>query len=138
MNGSYATPMDLKSRIGKTSWFDLPVKDAVNARSFYEGLFNWTFLVMKDAPVTDYWVIQAGDELIGGIRQMSDRAGGSPAPILYFTVDDLARYSRRVTELGGKLSGKQVDLGKGRGAYQWFHDRENNLAALWAPTGDSL
>lgn len=127
----YSCIVDVKDKIGKTYWFDLPVVDVVNARSFYEGLFNWQFLLMKNSPVTDYWVIQAGDELIGGIRKSSEKPG--PGAVLYFTVDDLNRYSDRVKELGGKLIGERVDLGKDRGCYQWFRDREENLAALWAP-----
>src|SRR5688572_2144890 len=115
-------PMNVENRIGKTYWFDLPVLDVVDARSFYEGLFNWQFLLMKDSPVSDYWVIQAGDELIGGIRQTPLEKPNLHAPVLYFTVDNLDRYANRVKELGGKLVGERVDLGKDRGFYQWFRD----------------
>lgn len=130
--------MDIKKRIGKTYWFDLPVTDVVNARSFYEGLFDWKFLLMNDSPVPDYWVIQAGDELIGGIRKTAPEKVEQYMPVLYFTVDDLGRYSDRVKDLGGKLVGARIDLGKNRGAYQWFRDRENNMVALWAPAKESL
>jgi uncharacterized protein len=130
--------MNVKDRIGKTSWFDLLVNDPINARSFYEGLFNWKFLLMNESPVSDYWVIQAGEELIGGIRQTSAGPSGHSTPILYFTVDDLDSYSNRVKELGGKLIGEPVDLGKDRGSYQWFRDREQNVVALWAPSKGSI
>ena len=130
--------MDLKTRVGKTNWFDLPVKDVVNARSFYEGLFNWQFLLMNDSPVTDYWVIQAGEDLIGGIRKVEKGIDSPSAPVLYFTVDDLDVYSQRIRDLGGKLVGERVDLGKKRGCYQWFRDRENNVVALWAPNKESI
>ncbi|MFN0118079.1 MAG: VOC family protein [Elusimicrobiota bacterium] len=129
--------MNLQNRIGKTYWFDLPVTDVVNARSFYEGLFHWQFLLMSESPIPDYWVIQAGDELIGGIRQTTRERGEMHIPVLYFTVDDLDVYSYRVKELGGKLVGERVDLEKGRGSYQWFFDREKNLVALWAPSKET-
>ena len=130
--------MSVKNKIGKTYWFDLPVSDVVNARTFYEGLFGWTFLLMRDNSISDYWVIQAGEELIGGIRKMPAVNAEVAGPVLYFTVDDLARYSSRVQELGGKLIGSSVSLGNNGGMYQWFRDRENNLVALWAPAKESI
>lgn len=120
---------------GKTTWFDLPVHDPVNARSFYEGLFGWRFLLMKDSAVPDYWVIQAGEDLIGGLREVREkRAEGASAPILYFTVNDLNQTTARIKELGGTLVGGAVDLGLGRGHYQFFKDREGTMSAIWAPT----
>ncbi len=130
--------MNVENKIGKTYWFDLPVTDVVNARSFYEGLFNWQFLLMKDSPVADYWVIQAGEELIGGIRQTPAERPQLYSPVIYFTVDSLETSTQRVKDLGGKLVGERVDLGKGRGSYQWFRDREQNLVALWASSKETI
>lgn len=129
----------MNDRIGKTTWFDLPTKDPMDARSFYEGLFNWRFLLLKDAPLTGYWVIQAGEDLIGGLRQAPAGAPiGAFTPVLYFTVNDVAASSNRVKELGGKLVGEAVDLKNGRGSYQMFRDREGNLVALWGPSKESV
>jgi len=125
--------MNIQDRIGKTNWFDLPVSDPVNARSFYEALFNWQFLLMNHSAIENYWVIQAGEELIGGIRQVPPTTPPIHAPVLYFTVDHLNPYISRVKELGGLLVGEKVDLGQGRGSYQWFRDREGNLVSLWSP-----
>ncbi len=130
--------MSNPSRHGKSYWFDLPVTDPVNARSFYEGLFGWKFLLMNDAPVADYWVIQAGEEIIGGLRLVASAERGLNGAVLYFTVDDLDVSCARLKELGGTIVGKKVDLGHNRGAYQWFRDREGNLAALWAAAKESL
>lgn len=124
--------MSARSKIGKTYWFDLPAVDPIDARSFYEGLFGWTFLLMREPTINDYWIIQSGDELIGGLRKSDVPCGLAVAPVLYFTVDDLPRYSQRVKDLGGKLEGSSVDLGNDGGTFQWFRDRENNLLALWA------
>jgi uncharacterized protein len=134
MLAGYRYVMTLTAQLGKTTWFDLPVLDVVDARLFYEGLFNWQFLVMDGSPVSDYWVIQAGDEMIGGIRQVKQLDPQASGAILYFTVDDLDRYSSRVKELGGKLVGPKVELGKNRGSYQWFRDRQGVLAGMWAPS----
>jgi predicted enzyme related to lactoylglutathione lyase len=128
----------MTTQIGKTYWFDLPAVNMEDARSFYEGLFNWKFLRLSDEVVSDYWVIQVGEELIGGLRKMPVKSGEGSSPVLYFTVDDLNRYRDRIKELGGKLEGGMISLGKKRGAYQWFRDREKNLLALWAPEKETL
>lgn len=126
--------MTLRHRVGKCTWFDLPAHHIEDAKSFYEGLFGWQFLRLSDDAVSNYWIIQSGDELIGGLRQSQiDRKAGN-VPILYFTVTDLQSASARVRDLGGKLEGQRIDLGKNRGSYQWFRDREGNLVALWAPS----
>ena len=123
---------------GKSFWFDLPATDMEDARSFYEGLFDWKFLKLSDAALDDYWAIQAGDELIGGLRKFPPEKRGQATPVIYFTVDDLEKYSNRVKELGGVLVGQTVKLGKNSGSYQWFRDREENLVALWAPQKESV
>ena len=41
---------------------------------------------------------------------------------------------RRAKELGAVIIGEIVDLGKGRGLYQWIRDREGNLIGLWGPS----
>lgn len=126
--------MNTSHRIGKSYWFDLPAVDMADARAFYEGLFGWEFLRLSDDALPDYWVIQAGEELIGGLRHVPRVQKADGTPVLYFTVADLEASSGRVRELGGTLVGERVNLGKNRGLYQWFRDREGNLAALWAPS----
>ncbi len=123
----------MNTRIGKTFWFDLPARDLVDARSFYEALFNWQFLKLDSGSPQDYWAIQSGDDLIGGLRQTTEKIGSSQGPILYFTVDDLNGYKKRIKDLGGELVGDAVVIGNNGGVYQWFRDREKNLLALWVP-----
>jgi predicted enzyme related to lactoylglutathione lyase len=116
-----------------THWFDLPVRNMVDAMSFYESLFGWTFSRLPNSNEPDYYAIQAGEHLIGGLRGVETQ--GQPVgvgPVLYFTVPHLETAVHRVSDLGGRLMGGAVNLGDGRGVYQWFRDRENNLLALWA------
>ena len=126
----------IKERVGKATWFDLPTMDATDAMAFYEGLLGWKFLRMKDPVLADYWLIQKGDELIGGLREtVRDNVSkfDADAPVVYFTVENLEASVTRARELGAKLVGERVDLGEGRGSFQWLRDRQNNLVALWAP-----
>lgn len=117
------------------SWFDLPVTDLADAMSFYEGLLHWKYVQMHDSPLKDYVMIEVSGRLIGGLRRVKNHSKGSldsPGPILYFTVPDLTASVSRAKELGAKLVGEEVDLGRKRGRYQWLLDREQNLIALWA------
>ena len=134
--------------IGRTAWFDLPVINLADAMSFYEGLLGWKYQQMEDSPLSDYVMINAGGQLIGGLRKIasppsplpvgeggpSKTVGEEPqAPILYFTVEKLAPKIARAKELGAEIVGQTVDLGNDRGLYQWIRDREGNLIGLWAP-----
>lgn len=128
--------MDIQTRIGRSFWFDIPAADPVDAMAFYEGLFGWTFLRLKDDAVKDYWVIQKDRDLIGGLRQTTgDNAAKTAAetPVLYFTVAELSPAVARARELGAKIVGQRVDMGEERGSTQHLRDRQNNLIALWAP-----
>ncbi|MCG3204683.1 MAG: hypothetical protein KCHDKBKB_01398 [Elusimicrobia bacterium] len=122
----------------KSTWFDLLTSNMADTRSFYEGLFGWQFLRLSDSALPDYWVIQAGEELIGGLRKASAETQSQNSSVLYFTVPNLESSAQRVKELGGQLVGERVDLGKNRGSYQWFRDREGNMAALWAAQKESI
>lgn len=126
----------MDSNVGKTVWFDIPVRNLLDAMSFYEGLLQWKYAQMTDSVETDYVMIQVGDALIGGLRRIQEPLQGQPnlsGPILYFTVDQLEPKIKRAKELGAILVGDKVDLGKGRGCYQQLQDREKNLIALWGP-----
>ena len=48
-------------------WHDLSTKDLEGSKRFYGEIFNWTFDASANGPYTH---IKAGDEMIGGIRQM--------------------------------------------------------------------
>ena len=125
----------MRTNVGETNWFDLPVSDLLDAMSFYEGLLNWKFVQMNESKAMNYVMIRADDKLIGGLRQVKKetvRATDDSAIILYFTVPELTAAMNRAKELGATLVAERVNLGNGRGHYQWLRDRDDNLIALWA------
>ncbi len=101
--------------------------------SFYEGLFGWTYRQMDNSPEVDYVMIDVEGTLIGGLRKVVSSPTEESAPVLYFTVFELDAAIARAKQLGALIVGKTVELGKGRGHYQWIRDREGNLIGLWAP-----
>lgn len=114
-------------------WFDIPVVHLSDAMAFYQHLLGWNYRQMENSPEPDYVMIDAGGQLIGGLRKVTSppASGDVSVPILYFTVEVVSSKAARAKELGATLVGAIVDLGKGRGRYQWMRDREGNLIGLW-------
>ncbi|MEU9362786.1 VOC family protein [Streptomyces sp. NPDC048301] len=81
---------------GEISFFELGVADADRARSFYSGLFGWSF-----APGTT----EGGGYAIGTAGVPGGVHGGDAGarPYVFFRVDDIDAAVRRVRELGGTV-----------------------------------
>jgi predicted enzyme related to lactoylglutathione lyase len=123
----------MRSDIGRSTWFDIPVTNLSDAMSFYEGLLGWSYKQMEGSCLPDYVMIEAGGSLIGGLRKIPASALAKAGPVLYFTVEKLEPKILRAKELGAEIIGDSVDVGRERGRYQWIRDREGNLIGLWAP-----
>jgi uncharacterized glyoxalase superfamily protein PhnB/predicted enzyme related to lactoylglutathione lyase len=70
--------------------------DTLVAAQFYGALFGW---VTEPGPSGDEYAHVGNTELPMGL------APGTPteAPVIYFRVDDIARYTARIRELGGEV-----------------------------------
>src|SRR5437868_2344088 len=79
-------------------WHDLNTKDVEGSKRFYGEIFNWKF----DAS-DGYVHIKAGDEMIGGMRQMSSNEPQPPSWLGYVGVDDVAATVATITSAGGKV-----------------------------------
>jgi predicted enzyme related to lactoylglutathione lyase len=81
-------------------WHDLNTKDVEGAKRFYGEIFNWRF----DASANDPYVhIKAGDEMIGGMRQMDAHEPTPTSWLAYIVVDDVAATVANITAAGGKV-----------------------------------
>jgi uncharacterized protein len=81
-------------------WHDLSTKDAAASKSFYGEVFNWKFEASANDP---YAHIMAGDQMIGGIRQMDANEPQPPSWLGYVVVDDVAATVSRIATAGGKI-----------------------------------
>ena len=95
---------------GKVVWHDLVTPDLEGAKSFYGGLFGWTFDDVSD----DYTVVTNGGRLIGGMAQLK-----SPDYTSYWvplvSVDDVDRAVDATVAAGGERLVKSFNVpGRGR------------------------
>lgn len=79
-------------------WHELSTKDAEAAKAFYGEIFNWKF-----GGEGGYTHIQAGDEMIGGIRVMNANEQQPPSWLGYVGVDDVAATVSNITGAGGRV-----------------------------------
>lgn len=114
---------------GEISFFELGVGDFEAARTFYGGLFGWTF---EQGPTEGGgYAIQTPD-VPGGVH------GGDPgaSPYLFFKVDDMAAALDRVRELGGTVD--DFDMGDEEtiarfGRFKLCHDDQGSPFGLHEP-----
>jgi hypothetical protein len=88
-------------------WHDLNTKDLDSSKRFYGEIFNWRFDKSDNGP---YVHITAGDEMIGGMRQMD---ANEPYPtnwLGYIVVDDVAATVSKISGAGGKVYMPTTDM----------------------------
>jgi predicted enzyme related to lactoylglutathione lyase len=81
-------------------WHDLSTKDLDGSKKFYGEVFNWRF---DSSDKGAYTHITAGDEMIGGMRQMDAHEPQPPSWLAYVGVDDVAATVAAITTAGGTV-----------------------------------
>jgi len=81
-------------------WHDLNTKDVESSKRFYGEIFGWKFSASDNGP---YVHISAGDEMIGGMRQMSPQEPQPPSWLGYIGVEDVAATVAKITASAGKI-----------------------------------
>jgi predicted enzyme related to lactoylglutathione lyase len=120
---------------GTFSWVDLATTDTGAAKSFYGGLFGWTF---EDNPIPDggtYTMCRLNGTDVAAVAEQRDeeRSQGIPPHWnSYVTVDDLEASAAKVSELGGNVILPPFDvLDAGRMAVA--ADPEGAVFMMWTP-----
>lgn len=107
--------------------FEIGGRDAERLTSFYTTLFAWQ--VQPAGP--DYWLVDAGDEGIGGGLARTDD-GKPPYLTVYVAVDDLEHTLDQAGELGGKTLMGPTEV-PGIGLIALIADPDGNTVGLLRP-----
>jgi predicted enzyme related to lactoylglutathione lyase len=105
-------------KVGRISWLDLTIPDAVGTRDFYEAVVGWSAreLEMRDTEgrYSDYVLSSSDGSAVAGVCHARGVNRGLPiAWMIYLPVGDLAESLRRAAEGGGEVvrsSGSGDDL----------------------------
>jgi predicted enzyme related to lactoylglutathione lyase len=102
----------LVNDVGALTLNQLNTSDPAAARSFYTGLFGWSFETVMEEPA--YWGIQNDGALNGGMMPIPDGSPASPHWLAYFTSGDLEESARRIAENGGRVIIPATSIPSGR------------------------
>lgn len=103
---------------GTFYWNELMTRDVEGAKKFYAGTLGWSYDAMPmPGGGGTYWVAKMGDELVGGILDISAPEFG-PVPeswMAYIAVDDVDARVAKAVKAGAKLMKPAFDVaGVGR------------------------
>jgi uncharacterized protein len=120
---------------GTFSWTDLNTTDQEAAKTFYSGVFGWTY---DDAPVGDdvyYSMASIDGKLVGAISpqpQQQRDAGAPPAWNSYITVEDADQALARAAELGATVHAEAFDV-MDAGRMGVVQDPQGAWFLVWQP-----
>ncbi len=115
---------------GDFTHFEIPADDPDRAKSFYSGLFDWSFA----DPIPGFdgyhlFTTPVGQEGMGGA--IGKRGVSAPEKLRsYVHVDSVEAALQKVTELGGSVVEPKAEV-PGQGWYGVFRDPEGNELAVW-------
>ncbi len=103
---------------GQFTWNELMTWHAEKAKAFYADTLGWTYDVMPMAEGGDYIICKAGDEMAGGMMEMTPGTGFDGIPdhwFAYIAVDDVDARVAKVQAAGGEIMRPPFDVsGVGR------------------------
>ncbi len=114
---------------GSFCHIELSTTDIEKTRSFYEGIFGWTFQVFPG--METYAMFETPSGPGGGFD------AGPPSdkgPIVHIEVDDIDTALAKIEEAGGKTIAGKTKISDEFGYYAVFLDNVGNRLGLWSQT----
>lgn len=116
---------------GAPCWVELAAFDEPSARTFYTGLFGWSYRQNPDPATGAYTLAWSGSVAAGGMYQAT--AGYQlPGWIPHLAVHNTTSAAQWVEHLGGHLRLGPVDI-PGRGSILHITDPGGAPVVLWQP-----
>lgn len=114
---------------GTVSWVDLMTGDPAAARTFYAGLFGWTFDI-GPAETGFYAMAKLGGANACGVGGQPPGSQAPPAWNVYFASEDVDQAVAKVKELGGTLVMGPMDVME-EGRLAFFADPTGAHFGVW-------
>ena len=121
--------------------FEMPAQDRKRMADFYSRAFGWeprflgedmgNYVTVSTADSDDQGFPLKPGTINGGFYTKSQDMP-SNCPSLVIAVDDINEHIRIVSQTGGQVIGKPVDI-PGVGSYVSFRDTEGNICSLLQP-----
>lgn len=102
---------------GALSWNELNTRDLAAAKEFYGAVFGWTFEDNDMGEVGSYTTISLGEDMVGGILDMSERGVPEQVPAhwqVYFAVEDTDAAIEQAKQGGGSVMVPPMEVPAGR------------------------
>ncbi len=116
--------------------FEIGCDDTQRAVKFYTQLFGWE-IKKWDSDQFVYWTVTTGDANSYGLNgalhpRNKDFQGSTNSVVITMSVEDVDAMTKKVTELGGKVTMEPSDM-PGVGRLAQCMDTEGNLFGLIKP-----
>ncbi|WP_154794999.1 VOC family protein [Occultella kanbiaonis] len=111
--------------VNTVTWWELPVTDLDQAKSFYGAVFGWTFTPFGEG----YEGILNGSEMIGGLWQAPEQATSDGIRV-YVNVADLEATLAAAEAAGGTVKNTREEVGGDMGWWAQIVDPGGRLVGL--------
>ena len=108
---------------------ELVTSDVAEAKSFYNGLFDWKFDDVEMAPGVTYTMIRVGEGTGGGMMK-TPMPGVPTAWTPYVLVEDVVAATEKAKSLGARVV-KEVTEVKDTGFFSIIVDPAGATIGLW-------
>ena len=116
---------------GRVAWFDITTSDLPKAKTFYGGVFDWTFAPVPGAADQAVEIVSR-DLPVGTIRVADGPITGFNG-VVYVQVSDLPASCKKASALGGKVvPGFPFNLPDERGAIALVMDPSGHPIGMYS------
>lgn len=120
---------------GAPCWIDLMTSAPDKARSFYGGLFGWTFITGSQEEYGGYITASKNGKPVAGIMQKMENQTAMPDMwSTYLRCDDAAAITAAITANGGQVYVGPMEV-PGQGHMAICGDPSGAVVGVWQPGG---
>jgi uncharacterized protein len=115
--------------VGSPCWLDLGVRDSAAAKSFYGGVFGWTFQPFGSGE-EEFGLFKSDGRSVAALGPLDE--GARSAWMIYFSTPDLDAAAKSIRQAGGTVRVEPFDVND-QGRMAQFTDPQGAQFAAWQP-----